>query len=89
MHSDSTNIMAQFNSCFINNTRGCTSEMPQNKFPLILMKLGDLVGIAFIKMHLKFFCQNFDQNLTFFNLLKNWGVGGLVTGLMTGLDMTC
>jgi hypothetical protein len=41
--------------------RGCTGENAPKKFLPILMKLGDLVGMAFIKI-----CQNFVQNLTFF-----------------------
>lgn len=57
-------------------------KMPQTEFLQILMKLGCLVEIAFIKMNLNLHLQSLNRTLLFCDLLEN-GESGLVNGLVT------
>ena len=59
----------------------CTGEN-ERKSPLILMKLGDLIGILLINIYTIFMSQ-FHQNLLFLQFSQELG-SGLVTGLVTG-----
>jgi hypothetical protein len=47
--------------------RVCTDENASNE-------KWDIVGIAFIKMHLNFSCQKYDWNLTFLQFTQEMGI---------------
>ena len=47
------------------------APVKRQKNPLLLMKLRDLVGIALIKIHLKFHVKNLIETDLFHYLLKN------------------
>jgi len=66
---------------FKTEDRGCKVEEAR-KFPPILMKLWDLLGIVFIKMHLHFYIKILIRTLLFCYLLENWE-SGLRTARLT------
>jgi hypothetical protein len=55
------------------STRGELVKMSKTKYHPILMKLGDLVGISFIKLNLNFHVKILIRIFCFCNLLENWG----------------
>ena len=64
---------------------GALTKVPKTFYPVILMKLGDLVGMAFIRMNPIFMSKFYSKPCSFQDLLMNWG-SWLVTGLVTGLE---